>query len=607
MSSIVRSVIALLSFQNYQNYLTQILDQSNFLPSITIFEAEKVPFKIFPSCLPLSSEEGKFLEEIKYSCSSERELEILFNKVNSNKKFTNLAKISLYEKSLDEYEITSSFFAVDKIRVELGVLYTEEFKYFKFLQLLDDSANSTFFRENLFTKINKKGNLTKKKVLYFLNLMLENVKNDISFFNFVENLSTSNELNNYSENENNNYAATALAVFYMNHFPNKINSFKKLLAKPGIDYSLLWDSFQKNNLKNKNNSKRNYFKYLLAFYDYFNEHENYLVTAMQYNNDISLVHGRFRFHLINYNLMEFNNIFNKFSKKENFNYCTVLSYYNSQKSPLTTNIIESIPLSYCENCSPKLVEYPLVLLDEKVNYSFTDFIVLFFLFYFYFFINCLNYICLCIIYSYLRDSFLKENNEVETLPLNANLVNRDLTQLGQKSLTNLVDKKNEFSSSSVSSTAASKNRENIDKVFKLCEKEKDKNSDQGENNKDRSLKVDSEIATTTSNINLVNRNLTPLGQEWLTSDIADENCELSSSTMTSSSSSSSSKKEKWNQFQANEKLFSVNSTNYDENLYTTKLDLGNISKDQQKEAARIAGEIKNQRRKKHYSKKNSKI
>merc|ERR1719491_1828107 len=46
----------------------------------------------------------------------------------------------------------------------------------------------------------------------------------------------------------------------------------------------------------------------------------------------------------------------------------------------------------------------------------------------------------------------------------------------------------------------------------------------------------------------------------------------------------------WDQFATNERKFNVRA-NYDENLYTTKLDVDNIDSDKRREAERIAGEI----------------
>ncbi|CAN0404704.1 unnamed protein product, partial [Hapterophycus canaliculatus] len=47
---------------------------------------------------------------------------------------------------------------------------------------------------------------------------------------------------------------------------------------------------------------------------------------------------------------------------------------------------------------------------------------------------------------------------------------------------------------------------------------------------------------------------------------------------------------KWDQFAANEKLFNVKST-FDENLYTTPLDTGSLSREQMARAERMAAEI----------------
>jgi PAB1-binding protein PBP1 len=46
----------------------------------------------------------------------------------------------------------------------------------------------------------------------------------------------------------------------------------------------------------------------------------------------------------------------------------------------------------------------------------------------------------------------------------------------------------------------------------------------------------------------------------------------------------------WNQFEANKRLYNVQNT-YDENIYTKKLDKNNLTKDQMKQADRVARAI----------------
>jgi PAB1-binding protein PBP1 len=47
---------------------------------------------------------------------------------------------------------------------------------------------------------------------------------------------------------------------------------------------------------------------------------------------------------------------------------------------------------------------------------------------------------------------------------------------------------------------------------------------------------------------------------------------------------------KWNQFEANQRLYNVQNT-YDENLYTKKLDKSNLTKEQLKKADKVARSI----------------
>ena len=55
---------------------------------------------------------------------------------------------------------------------------------------------------------------------------------------------------------------------------------------------------------------------------------------------------------------------------------------------------------------------------------------------------------------------------------------------------------------------------------------------------------------------------------------------------------SSNKHSDWDQFETNKRLFNVNSS-FDENLYTKKLDLSMMTKEQIAKADRLAREIEN--------------
>ena len=47
----------------------------------------------------------------------------------------------------------------------------------------------------------------------------------------------------------------------------------------------------------------------------------------------------------------------------------------------------------------------------------------------------------------------------------------------------------------------------------------------------------------------------------------------------------------WDQFRANEELFGVSSSSFDENLYTTRLNMSTFTLKQEQTAARLAQEI----------------